>query len=146
MADDIPKKGAPGKIARWFAKSKEALTSEEVVERLKKVEYAVESQQIRKPEAEANLALGKAVGEVLTALANTPEAAIQIDTLLIIKAKTPSGESAVFVRTMSQKELAMLEANPGLLSVPADLLRLFAIEHSLEPKKTDYIEGRTFGD
>lgn len=123
------------RVSQLFARSRQALTSEEVTQRLQKLEYALEAQYLHKPQAEANLASGQAAAELIAALRETPHAAIQIGTLLIIKTTSAEGKSGIFVRTLSATELALIEANPGLLTAPHDILKMLGPARAFEHDK-----------
>jgi len=58
----------PGPVARWFAHTKEAITGDEVVERLKKIERSLELQYISKPQAEVTHATATAAAQLIVAL------------------------------------------------------------------------------
>jgi len=110
----------------WFAWSKEAITAPEVVERLEKIESAVELRYLDKPQAEANKATGEAAAQLITALNNTNAAVIQIGTLLIIKVTNAAGQPTLFVRTLSQAELEIVETHPEMLTAPAEVLSMLS--------------------
>jgi len=113
----------PGPVARWFAHTKEAITGDEVVERLKKIERSLELQYISKPQAEVTHATATAAAQLIVALQQTPQAAIQIGNLLILKVRR-SGEPSLIVRSLSERELALIDADPEILGAPGQLLRL----------------------
>ena len=112
-----------GKLAKWFAKSREALTKDEVVERLQKVERAIELQYVEKPQAEVDKALSQGAAELVKAFERVDVAVAQLGSLLILKAPNNSGSSALLVRTLSRRELTIIENNPELLTDPANLLK-----------------------
>lgn len=112
-----------GFLTEFFALTRDILTSRQVAERLEKVEFALEAQHLRKPQAEANLASGQAAAQLIEALSATPSAVIQIGTLLIIKTTTRDGRSAVVVRTLTPKQLAVLETKPWVGAFPEDVIR-----------------------
>lgn len=109
----------------WLSRSKQALTSAEVTERLAQVERALQLQYVHKPQSEVTLASGSAAAQLIAALEHTPQAVIQIGTLLLIKMTVDSAGS-IYVRTLSEKELALLSAHPDLFASPARLLSMLA--------------------
>jgi hypothetical protein len=113
-----------GGVRRWFTRSREKLTSQEVTERLKKVEQAIELQYLGKPQSEITHATGTAAAELIAALETTSRAVLQLGSLLIVKTTDTSGRSAIFVRTLGLKELTAIETDPSLLARPEDVLSL----------------------
>lgn len=110
------------KLTQWWARSKVALTSDEVVERLKKIERALELEHIERPQSEVDRALSQGAAELIKAFENSSTAVAQLGSLLIVKMPDRAGSSAVMVRNLSQRELIFLENNPELLTKPAELL------------------------
>lgn len=107
---------------RFLARSKEALSSEEVVSRLKEVEYAIEV-KVLKDQSEVDKNQSEAVLNILKGIENTPNAVIKIGSILVIKITNPGTNTpSIQVRTFAIKELHFLNKNPHLTSCPADLL------------------------
>lgn len=102
---------------RMFARTKRMSTNPEVVDRLEKVERAVEIQVLHRQQAEIDSAQGGAVANLLQALDGTDQAIIQIGSLLIVKV-----DGTPIVRNLTQSELAHLEKNPRLQSDPGTIL------------------------
>lgn len=125
VTDDIPEeKGSWWK--KWTAKSKAVLTHPEVQERLAKVEQAIELQILHTPIAKIDRDLAGAVAELIKAVENEPEAVLQVGTILILKIKGNDGKSKVMVRTLSPKQLAVIERCPEFLKEPANVFDLLA--------------------
>lgn len=125
VADDIPEeKGSFWK--RWTAKSKEVLTYPEIQERLAKIEQAFELKTLDGPMAKIDRDLAGAVAELIKAVENEPEAALQVGTILILKTRGADGNSRLMVRTLSPKQLAVLERYPESLKEPGGVLDLLA--------------------
>jgi len=57
------------------------------------------------------------------AMDQTPEAAVQIGSLVLLKHSSAGGKVKTFVRTLTQKELIFLEQNRELLQAPEDLIK-----------------------
>jgi hypothetical protein len=112
-----------GKLTKWFAQSKEALTSDEVFERLRRVERAIELQYVDKPQADVDKALSEGAAELIRAFEKSNVAVAQLGSLLILKVPDQSGSPAVLVRTLTRRELTIIENNPELLTDPANLLK-----------------------
>lgn len=108
---------------RFFAKSKEALTSKQVTDRTKKAERAVELQYLDKPQAEANKAQASGAAQLITSLGDVDSAAIQAGSLLLVKTCTPDGKKHIVSRTLSPTEVSTLEANQHYLAEPTTVLK-----------------------
>lgn len=104
------------------ARTKDAVTQPEVVERLKKVERAVEIQGLHKPQSEINKNEAEAVAALLKALEHVPTAAIQAGAILLIKTSNPHNGPCIQVRTLTQRELTHLEKDQKLMASPHDIL------------------------
>lgn len=121
VADEFPEiKGSWFK--KWFAKSKEALSQPEVIERLEKIERAVEIKAIDRPQADVDEKQAGAIAKLIKCLEKVPNAAVQAGSVLVVKLTTPNGP-IIQARTLSQEEMIELENNQLLLQDPADVLR-----------------------
>lgn len=124
ISDDFPEESGSW-WKKWFAKTRDAATQPEVIERLKKIERAVELQGLHKPQSEINKNEADAVAALLKAVENVPTAAIQAGAILLIKTN-----SCVQVRTLTLRELTHLEMNQKLLASPHDILeKLTELNH-----------------
>ena len=112
-------------FGKWIARTKEFASQPEVNERLKKLERALELKGLIKPQTEADERLAGAASMLLQALDKVPNAAIQIGSLLLVKT-LDNGESSVFVRSLTQKEVLHIETNQRLLEDPATVLEKLA--------------------
>jgi hypothetical protein len=120
ISDDFPPiRGSWFK--KWFAKTVEVATQPEVIERLEKIERAVELKGLGQPQADIDKKQSEAVAQLLKAVENIPNAAIQAGSILLVKISSKSGP-VIQVRTLTQRELIHLENNQKILSSPADLL------------------------
>ncbi len=106
---------------KWFVRSKEAVTQPEVVERLKKIERAVELQGLYKPQSEINKNEAEAVATILKAIESVPTAAIQAGAILLVKTSNSLNGPCIQVKTLTQRELIHLEKNQKLLTSPQDI-------------------------
>ncbi len=111
---------------RWFAKTKEALTAPQVVERLEKVERAAELEYISTKQAEADRNHAEAVAALIQSLQNEQEAAVQAGSILLLKFSDEHGHSRIVTRTLTQRELVAIERAPQLLKDPVGLLAALA--------------------
>lgn len=120
VADEFPEiKGSWFK--KWFAKSKEALSQPEVIERLEKIERAVELKAIDRPQAEIDDKQASAIAKLIKCLDKVPNAAVQAGSVLVVKLTTSKGP-VIQARTLSQREMVELENNQLLLQDPAEVL------------------------
>jgi len=120
IADEFPAEHGSW-YKKWFAKTTEVMTQPEVAERLAKLERALELKGLGRPQAEIDEKQAAAVSHLITAVKDTPNAAIQVGSILLIKLSGPNG-AAIKVRTLTQMELIHLENNQSLLDSPSDLL------------------------
>jgi len=109
-------------IKRILGLTKEAVTHEEVVNRLKQLERAVVIQGIDKPQAEADQLQLDGAAKLLDAIGND-DAIVQIGTVLVVRKQTPDGHGQVLVKSLTQQQLKHLEQNPQLLRHPALILQ-----------------------
>lgn len=120
VADEFPEiKGSWFK--KWFAKSKDALSHPEVIERLEKIERAVNLKAIDKPQAEVDDKQAGAIAKLIKSLDKVPNAAVQAGSVLVVKLTTLNGP-VIQARTLSQEEMVELENNQLLLQDPAEVL------------------------
>ena len=120
FADEFPEiKGSWFK--KWFAKSKEVLSQPEVIERLEKIERAIELKAIDQPQADVDDKQAGAIAKLIKALDNVPNAAVQAGSVLVVK-MTNNNVSTIQARTLSQEEMIALENNQLLLQNPAEVL------------------------
>lgn len=113
---------------RLIAFSKEKLSSEEVTDRLKKIEYGIEVNTILKQQSEIDKNQSEALANIITSLKDIPNAAIRIGALIIVKVTDNEGTVNLQTRTLSIKELHLLNKNPELLKYPQQILQALAEE------------------
>jgi hypothetical protein len=112
----------------FIAVSRRTLTSRELGERLRKVERGIELQLVHKQQAEIDSMQGDAVAKLLVALDHTPDALVQIGSVLLVKV-----DGVPAVRNLTQLELRYLEHNPRLLTSPSTILEaLQAVDQPAE--------------
>ena len=120
FSDEFPsKRGSWWKS--WFGKSKEVMTSEEFTDRLKKGERAIELATLDKVQSEVNKNNSEAASNLIGALADVENAAIQIGSLLLVKV-TNSNTSSIHTRQLTNKEMILLEKNQSLLHQPTTII------------------------
>jgi len=113
---------------RMVANSKEAITSDDVINRFKEVEYGVEVNTILKQQSEIDKNQSEALLNILKSVENVSNAAIRIGSLLVVKIKNAEGEVNVQVRSLSIKELHLLNKRPELLHNPQLILTALTTE------------------
>lgn len=121
ITDDFPEeKGSWWK--RFFFKTREILTQDEVLQRVESAENALKLKHLDKPQAEANKMQAEAASQLIASLKDTPAACVQVGSLLLIKAPNNNGNSAIFTRTLTTNELKELEENQSILGKPEQVL------------------------
>jgi len=103
-------------LQKKFARTKELLNQEELIDRLKKLERAMELKGLDGPQADVNLKQAKAARELAKTFEKIEEGAALIGSLCVVKA----GKKMVVV-TLSQEQLAKVNENPDWLKQPAVL-------------------------
>lgn len=122
IADDFPARQGSW-FKSWFVKSKDVLTLPQVQERLQKLERAAEIQGLLKPQSEVDKTQAQAVAILLKALPANSDAAFQVGSLLIVHIANDGGHGCTQVRTLTQRELILLEKHQDMLAHPRDLMR-----------------------
>ncbi|MBE8518366.1 ATP-binding protein [Amycolatopsis sp. H6(2020)] len=104
---------------------------------LRELDRAVELRAVDQIQAQVDAAQGDVVAKLLTALADTSNALIQIGSVLLIKV-----EGVPVVRNLTQTELAYLQRNPQLSQDPAACLRV--LQHMVDHAHQDgHAEGQS---
>ncbi len=113
---------------RMIVKSKIALSPDEVFDKLKEVEYGIEVNTILKHQSEIDKNQSEALLNILKSVENVPNAAIRIGSLLVVKLTTKKGDVNVQVRSLSIKELHLLNKKPELLHNPQKIFIALTLE------------------
>ena len=105
----------------WYrkltARTKDAVSKPEFQDRLAKMERALDMQVLLRGQAQIDAAQGTTVAQLISSLNNTPNATIQIGSVLLIKI-----DGVLAIRNLTQVELAHLERHPDLLKSPTVIL------------------------
>lgn len=113
----------PPVVRSWFHRMTakfERPDGPEVTRRLmRELDRAVELRAVEQIQAQVDAAQGDVVAKLLTALADTANALIQIGSVLLIKV-----DGVPLVRNLTHAELAYLQRNPQLSQDPAACLRV----------------------
>lgn len=107
----------------WMGKTKAALTRPEVTSRLEKGERALELTYLQRQQAAVDKDQAEGAAALLKALDGTPRAVCQIGSILVLKLPGGDGKPSVVTRTLTQKEMILLEQNQHLMKSPEELLR-----------------------
>lgn len=98
------------------------MTSDEVTNRLREAEYAVEVNTILKPQSEVEKNQSDALVGILSSLQGIHNAAVRIGSLIVVKVTSPTGEVSVQTRTLSIAEMHIINKHPELLQQPQQIL------------------------
>jgi hypothetical protein len=116
----------PSEQGSWwkqiFYRTKDAVSQEGVQKRMTKVEQAIQTNYLDKPQAEANAHQAEAVSSLVNALKEVPDACIQVGSLLMVKTTGTDGKPMVLARTLTAQELKLLEENQPMLRCPDRIL------------------------
>jgi hypothetical protein len=116
----------PSEPGSWwkqiFYRTKDAVSQERVQKRMTKVEQAIQTNYLDKPQAEANAHQAEAVSSLVNALKEVPDACIQVGSLLMVKITGADGKPMVLARTLTAQELKLLEENQPMLRCPDRIL------------------------
>jgi hypothetical protein len=124
VSDDFPEEtGSWWK--KWIARSKQVVTHEELIDRLKKIERAIEVQTMDKPQSEINKNEAEAVAALVKSVESVPNAAFQLGTLLFVKTTTLTGP-CIQAKSLTQREILRLEKNSDWLRSPQSVLAKLA--------------------
>lgn len=115
-------------IKRVIYKLKKAFQSEQVQERIKKGEHALELITIKKTQSEIDRNQVEAAASLIQSLEKVDSAAFKIGSLILIKVTDENRKTKVVSRTLTTNELMILEKNIDLLNKPMELLNLLESE------------------
>jgi hypothetical protein len=104
-------------FGRSFARSKKALASQGVKDTLTRAERALEIQTLHIPQAQIDAMQADAAAKLIAALGPTPNAIVQIGSVLLVKV-----DGTPIVRNLTQTELSYLEHNKHLYKSPKNAL------------------------
>ena len=126
----------------WFkravAKSQEIMTSDQVTERFKEVEYGIEVNTILKQQSEIDKNESEALANILKSLDGIDNGAIRIGSLLVVKITDIETKAVnLQVRTLSIKEMYLINKNPNLLTNPPKVLEALSKAIEADNKITD---------
>jgi hypothetical protein len=108
---------------RFWMRSKELATQEEIQNRLIKMERMAEARYLDKPQAEANKDHAAAVATIMKSLEQVNSACVQIGNILLVKHAPNKKDARVMVRTLNAIEMNMLEKNQSLLRSPSNIIQ-----------------------
>jgi len=108
---------------RFWMRSKELATQEEIQNRLIKMERMAEARYLDKPQAEANKDHAAAVATIMKSLEHVNSACVQIGNILLVKHAPNKKDARVMVRTLNAIEMNTLEKNQSLLRSPSNIIQ-----------------------
>ena len=107
---------------RFWIKTKEVATKDEVVSRVTKMEKVLENQLLGQGIANKSKKDAESTSMLLNALENIENAAIQLESILLVKVTGPDGKPIVSVKALSTDEIIAIEKNKRLLKQPDRIL------------------------
>jgi hypothetical protein len=107
---------------RWWTRTKDLLTSEEMLERLQKAERAVELAALGRVQADVDQKQASAAAQLIESLKLIPNAVCAVGSILVVKVTDDHGPRVV-VRTLTQKQMIALERDDRLVRDPHTLLK-----------------------
>jgi|GEM_PF-4462725 len=107
---------------RFWLKTEEFLTQDEVQLKIGKVQKAAEVRYLDKPQAEANHLQAQAAACLIDSLKDVQKGCIQVGSLLLLKMPDDQGVPVIVSRTLSAEELVHLESNHIALKSPERVL------------------------
>jgi len=118
-------------VERVWGRTRDALTQEQVQERLQKLEHAAKLKIIDQPQADVTKVNADAAAQMIKALESVRVACVQIGSLLIVKYTPKKGHEEIFIKTLTAQELMIIEKDRSLLKSPEDLVKLLDKEPAL---------------
>jgi hypothetical protein len=108
---------------RASAKAKEGFLSEEVQDRLAKIERAVDLAAIAVKQADVDERTANAVNGLIASLDGIPRACVRVGSILLVKYEQ-DGQPTILSRSLSAVEMRALEKYPGIQKDPEATLQL----------------------
>jgi hypothetical protein len=113
---------------RWWTRTKDALTSDEMTARYEKAERAIELAALGRAQADVDQKQAAAAAQLIESLKLIPNAVCAVGSVLVVKVTEEHGPRVV-VRTLTQKQMIAIERNDQITRDPQALLkRLHEIE------------------
>jgi hypothetical protein len=110
-------------FGRMWAKTVDKETTEEIRKKFEKIEEALTTQQIRKPQSEVELNNAQAAAALLNAIGKESKStAIQVGNLLLLCLVDEKGDKHARVLTLTPEQCEMIQANQVLILEPEKLL------------------------
>lgn len=113
-------------LQSWFRrfrlKLRRAATSEEVTQRLEKLERALQVAVLDRPQSEVDVNQAEAVGKLLAGLQGIDSAVVRVGSMVLVKSTGDDGRAEVQARPLTVAELNYLEQHPELLKQPPQVV------------------------
>jgi hypothetical protein len=113
------------RFLRWWTRTKDALTSDEMIERYEKAERAVELAALGRAQADVDQKQAAAAAQLVESLKLIPNAVCTVGSILVMKLTDEHG-ARVVVRTLTQKQMIAIERDDRLVRDPQALLKRLA--------------------
>lgn len=107
---------------KWLVRAKELLTSEQLMERFESGERALQLAYVNKAQSEVDKNHSEAASNLLRAIEDIDQGVCQIGSILVVKTTDDSGRTRVVTRTLTQRELMLIERDQNLLKCPSTVL------------------------
>jgi hypothetical protein len=101
-------------------------SSDEIQQRLLRVERALELESMDKQQAQVDSKTASAVSQLMSSLADVPQAVVRVGSILLIKYQSDTG-TVFLVRSLSQTEIRAMDQFPELQTRPERLLDALAL-------------------
>ncbi|WP_433264784.1 hypothetical protein ACQPZF_36070 [Actinosynnema sp. CS-041913] len=115
------------KISSWWGRfrvrAREASKEDGVVQRVAKIEHAIEVVGLRQPMAVENSKQAEAVSALVASLEKIDNAVMMVGSVVMIKYTDDCGHQHLFTKTLSVAEVRAFEENQHLLASPQEALQ-----------------------
>jgi len=113
-----------GVFQRWFTRVK---SEPQVLEAVDQLKQYVEQRFLEKEIVANTGEQAVAFREVLEALGEVPNAVVLVGNMLIARHTPPGGTPQLFAQSLSAEQLRRIQANPGILASPENVLAMMAL-------------------
>jgi len=122
-------------LKEWVARTFYNESNEELKKDLERARKAIEIQTLSLPQSEVDKNNSEAVLNILSAIKEQDNAAIQVGALLIVKNKDSNGQSQVAAKILNVNQLIALEQNPQWIAEPHILLERLSADDEEDKSK-----------
>ncbi len=111
-------------IKKFVGKINNFFTSEELKDRFKDFEHAIQLKNIDKVQSEIDLNQATAAAKLMDSLKDTKNCAIMIGSVILIKYVNELGEQIQLCKTLTRTELKTISKNESILNSPSEIYKL----------------------